>query len=758
MNNRIDAQNVGGMSDAQTINSSQGKDFPGDYQVLINPVVLLFGDFRTLRTAFTRGRARVFIIWAFAPDHMNEARLNQNPFLRALWATRDLPDDFDTVPTIHPVELARRYNYSLLDKRRLSSPYRSFTNKRKIDWPRLLVPENSYPLSKRKAPSGTLPVPAGGAYVEPIFSELAPQSQVHYSQVRDVLLRDGILPPIFTRQVPRPTHYEKTSPEAIYERVTGNRKDRFSRELKHHKDLKDGVFSIQFNDLPQVRRDAGFFTRTANRLMRKNEDIDEHHDLIKDLERSRHMDLRMVNTYHQMRAVDSVSRKAGIKKRITFANPLENIKQLNAASNVAGPVLWASLQEVFPSLQQVRPFDRQLRADCEAENESNRISIKSRAQLTAARDRAEPEWSELLAKVTTKSEYKAKGSENPNGKPHQTLVTMHDNIFFRFGWVARYITRVILDMAPPNMFIYLTRSPADLDAWCKKNWRDVPSQANDFTAYDQGQAGEVLHMEIQLMLALSIPYDIISQYVFLKTNMTSQYGSLAIMRFTGEVFTFIFNTLFNIAITNVRFELGRNVCCFAGDDSAVNKILLERPTWSLLQAYFTVDFKLEKPVLPEFVSWFLTSKGIFKNPDLLLNRFLAKRDMGMLGDILVSYLYEFAFGHRLGDDLQPYLTGTQSSAQGLLLRLFTRSRSPALALLYNDDHLPDIQHMRLYDLPLARLEALTQLFIDSPIEHTQKFLSAMSNPTNVHYRSFALSDIDGTFIQGDLDADDSPIY
>jgi hypothetical protein len=402
-----------------------------------------------------------------------------------------------------------------------------------------------------------------------------------------------------------------------------------------------------------------------------------------------------------MRSDDTVAFKAGVAKRITFSTPARSSAAYARAALLLGPSLFDSLAEVFPFLHDLNAFDPFLAERCMLENESNRLAVKSRAALNGFRSRSEPEWEMNFVDLSAKSELKAKDEKRfGDAIPSQTLITAHDYILHRLGWVARYISASFTSRMPANIMFYLGKSPSDLDAFCKRFWTPRRSSWNDFSAYDQGQDESFLACEASIMRSLGIPSSEIDFYVWLKCNTKSRLGSFAVMRFTGEVFTFIFNTLANVAISNLRYFLPlTSPMCFGGDDSCFNFIPVERPTWAYYGPRLTLQFKAESGDHPSFVSWFLTPLGIYKSPVLLWTRLQAAIARGLYSEVVLSYLYEFAFGYRLGDALTDYCTPDEADASSLLTRFFLRQRRLPLYMLSSGMDVPTNIRPNFYSTP-----------------------------------------------------------
>lgn len=656
-----------------TINSAQGLTRP-EIQVIIDRSVLTFPSSRALYTALSRSAGAVYIIFDFVPDALTVSKIATNPILSYLWSLRNCADDEPVMNS--PLRMDDLFETELRDIKcplQYNAPVASYTNFADI----------------HHSPHT---VPSGGAVVEHIYEEFS-QPLTMWTNLEDVSVPE---PPVEEPELLEPyvrAHAPLALASGLKEWVDGQVPERYEQELVG----RDGRVSLQKDDGIQLRADWVERAKVAGvPLYRAMDDP------------AFHVDKSYLAPYHQMTPDDTTAFWAGVKKRITFDNPWSNLKRLQRARAGMGNHLWASLQGLIPRLKDDHPLLPGLVEECILENERNRVEVKGAKNLQSFRDRSEPEWDIFKVNLAAKKELKAKDETRFAGaKPLQTLITAHDYILHRLGWVARYITKKILSVLPAHIMLYLTKSPADLDAFCKRFWSARQSSWNDFTAFDQGQDASFLAMEVNLMEKLNIPSSEIAFYIHLKTHTYSNLGSFSIMRFTGEVFTFIFNSLANMAISNLRFVLDRSSkpICFGGDDSCFNYVPHERPQWSLLSPHLTLQFKFEMGDRPAFVSWFLTPHGIYKSPLLLWTRLQARIATGKLREVLYSYLYEFSFGYRMGDRIFDYLSPIESDAHSLTSRFFHRQKHLPKGLLYAGlDHvMASPRWADLYSTPAADL-------------------------------------------------------
>jgi hypothetical protein len=156
--------------------------------------------------------------------------------------------------------------------------------------------------------------------------------------------------------------------------------------------------------------------------------------------------------------------------------------------------------------------------------------------------------------------------------------------------------------------------------------------------------------ELAVMDYLGLPKDLINDYIYIKTHLGSKLGNFAIMRFSGEASTFLFNTMANMLFTFQRYELrGNEFICFAGDDMCASKHL----TLSAKHESFLGKLKLKAKVqftkCPTFCGWNLIPEGIYKKPQLVLERMCIAKETNNLHNCIDNYAIEVSFAYKLGE-------------------------------------------------------------------------------------------------------------
>jgi len=174
-------------------------------------------------------------------------------------------------------------------------------------------------------------------------------------------------------------------------------------------------------------------------------------------------------------------------------------------------------------------------------------------------------------------------------------------------------------------------------------------------------------LEILYLQHFSVPEELIADYVEDKISFHTKTMMIGLMRFSGEIFTYIFNTTGQIARTVTKYWIpyGRPLK-FSGDDVKGSGELVERPEWRRVEAYDHAIEKLDRGPQGEFCSYLEKKGQVFKNPHILLQRLLAAESMGRTKDVIDGYFLEFLTLYRLGDKLFDLLTEDQMAAHQVL--------------------------------------------------------------------------------------------
>jgi len=403
---------------------------------------------------------------------------------------------------------------------------------------------------------------------------------------------------------------------------------------------------------------------------------------------------------------DLVTASAAIEKRLRFATENLNRKRYESRTFM-GPILflgYCSATGIKPN--NVPAFDELLYTQCIHENEFVKLTKKTQQTLMNNADRSDPDWRATFVRIFVKSQLKVKlETLGSPFKPGQTLASFQDAVILVTGPMTRYLTIVADKLYRPGFYYHPGHSALQMSSWCQKHWTDQPlNGTNDYSAFDQSQTGEALSLEVVKMRVFNIPEHVIHYYEELKLTLTCQFGSLAVMRFTGEGPTLLFNSDFNTALIGCQYEMPPDTpLMVAGDDSAINGVFPEKKSWRRVKRYLTIEAKPESMKTASFCSWLITPDGAIKEPRVVLAKLLIARDRREEDKVIPSLLSEVAIGYHLGDHVYTHLDELTLATHFYLVRYFVRHSPLRFRLLLTTRSLYEV-----LDRVMASLDATTK--------------------------------------------------
>jgi hypothetical protein len=350
-----------------------------------------------------------------------------------------------------------------------------------------------------------------------------------------------------------------------------------------------------------------------------------------------------------------------VMTRLRRSSRSANVTDFNS-SLAAGQLLFRNLSVAMSWNQSQVPLDEEAFLDCILEAQEARVSSKPLPALLRSDSRSDPNWLRNYFQAFVKSQQKVSKTAPYAG---QVLAEMSDESMFLYNPMARYILRMILKDKPTTMFLAAKSTTRDMDNFCKDNWADQYSHESDAKAFDQSQRGEALQLEQLVMWHYSMPPYLIDMYLEDKVSYRCQLYTIATQRLTGEAFTWLFNTLFNIAYTYTRYDVRPDdPQAYGGDDQVVNRLIDEKPTWAKHKRMFCIEVKTVQTERPSFCSYRFTANGAFKLPENVLLKALILSEehkttsrqanaVGLLQEILPTY---FA-----GDVAYAYMTAAEQA-------------------------------------------------------------------------------------------------
>ncbi|BAB47271.2 RNA polymerase [Grapevine berry inner necrosis virus] len=394
--------------------------------------------------------------------------------------------------------------------------------------------------------------------------------------------------------------------------------------------------------------------------------------------------------YPVHQACDELTFLAAVKKRLRFSNPAKNLQKFKGATT-AGKVLLDRFLKFIPIPKEKFPMLLD-----EAKREFQEVKLKkSEGTIAGNSNRSDPDWSWDKIFLFMKSQQCTKFEKRfVDAKAGQTLACFSHEILCHFSPWCRYMEKVFSMFCPKNFYIHQRKDFDKLAEFSRKYCRGGFCIESDYEAFDVSQDHNVLAFEVQLMEHMLIPEGIINDYIKMKTELGCKLGNFAIMRFTGEFCTFLFNTFCNMAFTFLRYEMqGNEPVCFAGDDMCALADLKESKEFDSFFRSFTLKAKVCRTLNPLFCGWRLTRFGLFKEPVLIFERLKIAMEKDKLDLVIESYFLEFCYAYKLGSWLEWVLDEKQADYQQRLSRFFVKKKhllkGKAAELITHCDYLSD---------------------------------------------------------------------
>nr|QQG34591.1 polyprotein [Gymnadenia betaflexivirus 1] len=371
---------------------------------------------------------------------------------------------------------------------------------------------------------------------------------------------------------------------------------------------------------------------------------------------------------------DSLTFFAAVKKRLKFSCPAKEREKFENVLHLGEEMFHVFLEKV--------PLDPKINRifleESEMEYVQKKVS-KSGATIQSHVARSDPDWGKheifLFIKTQLCTKYEKRFCD---AKAGQTLACFAHKLLNRFAAPCRYLEKKIQEALPERFYIHQKKRFYQLNDWVIKFGFDDVCTESDYEAFDSSQDALILAMEYAMLKYIQWDKSLIEDYLDMKFNLGCRLGNLAVMRFTGEFGTFILNTVCNMSFTFMTYNIKENVAiAFAGDDMCANSALkeygAEGPYEHILKK-LTLKAKVDRTKNPTFCGWRLTRKGLYKRPELILDRLLISEEKGTFHETLDGYLMEFSYAYKLGEWLFESFSEKEFQAHYICTRLFVKNR------------------------------------------------------------------------------------
>nr|UCJ01145.1 polyprotein [Apple stem grooving virus] len=381
------------------------------------------------------------------------------------------------------------------------------------------------------------------------------------------------------------------------------------------------------------------------------------------------------NVFPHHQSSDDVTFWAGVQKRIRKSNWRREKSKFEEFESQG--------KELLHEFISMLPFEFKVNIKDIEDGEKSFLEkrkLKSEKMWANHSERSDIDWKLDHAFLFMKSQYCTKeGKMFTEAKAGQTLACFQHIVLFRFGPMLRAIESAFLRSCGESYYIHSGKNFFCLDSFVTRNAHvfDGFSIESDYTAFDSSQDHVILAFEMALLQYLGVSKEFQLDYLRLKLTLGCRLGSLAIMRFTGEFCTFLFNTFANMLFTQLKYKVDprKHRILFAGDDmcslSSLKRRRGERAT--RLMKSFSLTAVEEVRKFPMFCGWYLSPYGIIKSPKLLWARIKMMSERQLLKECVDNYLFEAIFAYRLGERLYTILKEEDFEYHYLVIRFFVKN-------------------------------------------------------------------------------------
>ncbi|ABP37862.1 replicase [Phlox virus S] len=380
---------------------------------------------------------------------------------------------------------------------------------------------------------------------------------------------------------------------------------------------------------------------------------------------------RFETIYPRHRANDTVTFLMAVKKRLRFSSPAkEKCKLLDAS--VYGKFM---LDEFLSKIPLKKQHDRQMMEQAKKEFEDKKTS-KSAATIENHSGRSCRDWLIDIGLIFSKSQLCTKFDNRFRvAKAAQSIVCFQHEVLCRFAPYMRYIEKKLHEVLPERYYVHSGKGLEELNSWVIKGGFGGVCTESDYEAFDASQDQYMVAFEVAVMEYLGLPRDLIEDYKFIKTHLGSKLGNFAIMRFSGEASTFLFNTMANMLFTFLKYEIkGHEFICFAGDDMCAS----ERLATKHKHVGFLSKLKLKAKVFmvskPTFCGWNLCPDGIYKKPQLVMERMCIAKEKANLANCIDNYAIEVSYAYKLGEKALNRMDEEEAAAFYNCVRIIVKNK------------------------------------------------------------------------------------
>jgi len=254
-------------------------------------------------------------------------------------------------------------------------------------------------------------------------------------------------------------------------------------------------------------------------------------------------------------------------KRVSYEQNRASFTTRDTASRFAS--LKQGFTAVFPRFRTAR--DMSARLDLCAERVLDSwVRKRTLREIQRSMTHETVDWDVATARVFLKSQVVRKSDKWFSGAgPGQTITEFPMQQTFRDAVYALMIEQTVLEECPEHVYLHLRRSTEDLQTWVSEHMAGAEQfTETDYTAWDSSIDAPFFRFDAWLMEQLGVPQWYIDLYLEEACRTKFFRGNMGLSQKSGNRYTFLFNSLRNLALTNHTYAgLTHVPQAYGGDDS-----------------------------------------------------------------------------------------------------------------------------------------------------------------------------------------------
>jgi hypothetical protein len=282
--------------------------------------------------------------------------------------------------------------------------------------------------------------------------------------------------------------------------------------------------------------------------------------------------------------------------------------------------------------------------------------------------------------MTAKTQWKLKDRVFSKAKPLQPVMIHSDKYLFEFGPAGMYLLDKVLQTAPRYWYFHAKRNENDFADWVSESFpKDATFHMNDQKGQDQTVQGWAVVFFSHLLRWFGFDELFIESFRKDKISKEIKNKIMSIMTDSGEVWTYLINSLSSAARECAMYQLpaGLPMAC-GGDD------IMRLEYGPMVSAYLTIQ--AEDPTIDkrytssvgDFCSFMVRRGVLFKDPVILLKRFLGRISSGRAEEAVLGYYHLWAFNYNKKDLLVELLDEDELEAHSIMTRIMFNLRKEGI--------------------------------------------------------------------------------